>query len=208
MEGYEVREIESKLTYPFLLSIHYAKRIPSISYAYGLYNKGNLVGVITYGTPPSSTLRMGLAGKENIENVIELNRLCLLNNLKNEASYLVSKSLKMLPKGLYIISFADSSQNHIGIVYQACNFIYLGLSAKRTDWVVEGLEHLHGVTIADKFRGVPNRAQAIREEYGDKFKLVPRARKHRYLYITATKNKRRQMLKSVKYKIEEYPKGS
>lgn len=207
MSEYEVRQIDSKDTYEYLLNIHYAKRIPSISYAYGLFFCNELVGVVTYGTPPSATLRRGLAGEENISKVLELNRLCLKYNRKNEASMLVGKSLKLLPEGMYVISFADTSQKHLGIVYQACNFVYLGLSAKRTDWVIEGMEHLHGQTIADKYRGIENRAKAIRAEYGDKFKLVDRPRKHRYLYITGSKRHRKYMIQNVKYKIEEYPKN-
>jgi hypothetical protein len=207
MQGYEVKKIESKLTYPFLLDIHYAKRIPSISYAFGLFYEDELVGVCTFGTPSSSTLREGLAGKENKQNVLELNRLCLTNNLKNEASFLVAKSLKKLPYWKFVVSFADTSQKHLGIVYQACNFLYTGLSAKRTDWVIEGFEHLHGQTIGDKYRGVPNRSKVIKEIYGDKFKLVPRPRKHRYVYITGKGIKKREMTKNLKYKVIPYPKN-
>jgi hypothetical protein len=72
-------------------------------------------------------------------------------------------------------------------VYRASNFIYCGLSAKRTDWKVRGLEHLHGQTIADEFRGVPNRSTAMREKYGDDFYLEPRSRKHRYLYFIGSR---------------------
>lgn len=207
MLDYSVRKILNKEAYPFLLNIHYAKRIPSISYTFGLFYVDELVGVICYGTPPSSPLRAGIAGKENISKVLELNRLCLLNNLKNEASYLIGKSLKLLPHNMIIISFADSSQDHLGIVYQATNFLYVGLSAKRTDWQIEGLEHLHGQTIADKFRGIPNRAKAIREMYGDKFRLVDRPRKHRYIYITGSKTNKKKLKAQLKYKIEEYPKN-
>lgn len=206
-ENYEIREVSAKDTYPFLLNIHYAKRIPSISYAFGLFQAGELIGVITYGTPPSPPLKVGIAGKEFADKVLELNRLCLLHNRKNEASILISKSLKMLPRNKIIVSFADTSQKHTGIVYQATNFIYTGLSAKRTNWVVEGQEHLHGITIADKFRGEENRAEAIRKHYGDKFKLVPRPRKHRYIYITGDKAFRLDVLKALKYKVFKYPKG-
>lgn len=202
----EVREIASKDAYPFLLNIHYAKRIPSISFAYGLFDENELIGVVTYGTPPSSTLRRGIAGNDNINIILELNRLCLKYNRKNEASYLVGNSIKLLPKGRIIVSFADTSQNHLGIVYQACNFIYTGLSAKRSDYKISGLEHLHSQTILDQFRGVENRGKAIREFYGDRFYMVDRPRKHRYIYITGSKTTKKRLLKQLKYKIESYPK--
>lgn len=191
---------------PFVIGIHYAKRWPSISYAFGLIDDDKLVGVVTYGTPPSSTLRRGVAGDENSSRILELNRLCLLNNKKNESSFLISKSLKMLPKGMIVISFADTSQGHVGTVYQASNFTYHGLSAKRTDWAVKGRENLHGQTIADEFRGVKNRAQAMRDKYGDDFYLKPRPRKHRYIYITG-KKERKILYPQIKYKIEHYPKS-
>ena len=189
------------------MGIHYAKRWPSISYAYGLFEGENLVGCVTFGTPPSSTLRNGVAGKENAGHVLELNRLVLKNNNKNEASFLVANAIKQLPKKKKIIvSYTDSQQNHIGFVYQACNFLYCGLSAKRTDWKIKGKEHLHNTTVTDEFRGVKNRAQAMKNKYGDDFYLKPRPRKHRYVYICGPKLWKRGMKKQIKYKQENYPK--
>lgn len=202
----EVKPIPSKDAYPFLLEIHYAKRIPSISYAFGLFSGEELIGVVTYGTPPSPTLRAGLAGTENKDYVLELNRLCLKYNRKNEASFLVGRSLKMLPAPSIVISFADTSQGHLGVVYQACNFTYHGLSAKRTDWKIKGREHLHGQTIADEFRGVKNRAKAIREKYGDDFYLAPRPRKHRYIYVVGNKRDKKRLFKEIRYEQKPYPK--
>lgn len=191
---------------PFILGIHYAKRWPSISYAFGLFDGVELIGIVTYGTPPSSTLKKGVAGDEHKGDVIELNRLCLKYNRKNEASILVGRSLRILPKNKIIISFADTEQGHKGFVYQACNFTYHGLSAKRTDWKVKGKEHLHGQTIADEFRGSENRAQAMRDKYGDDFYLQPRPRKHRYIYIVGDRKFKKTALKNIRYKQECYPK--
>jgi hypothetical protein len=201
----EVREISRKECEPFIIGIHYAKRWPSISFAYGLYDKEELCGIVTYGTPPSSPLKKGIAGEKNKSDVLELNRLCLKYNKKNEASKLVSSSLRLLPKNKIIVSFADISQGHTGIVYQACNFSYHGLSAKRTDWKVKGKEHLHGQTIADEFRGVKNRAKAMRDKYGDDFYLEARPRKHRYIYIIGSKTYKKRIKKEIKYKQEVYP---
>src|SRR5699024_11264718 len=49
---------------PFILGIHYAKRWPSISYAFGLFDKSELVGVVTYGAPPSRHLQVGCRSEE------------------------------------------------------------------------------------------------------------------------------------------------
>lgn len=202
----EVKQITRADTEPFIIGIHYAHRWPSVSYAYGLFDGASLIGVVTYGTPSSAPLRRGICGGEHKNQVLELNRLCLLHNRKNEASYLVGNSLKLLPKPKIVVSFADISQGHTGYVYQACNFLYCGLSAKRTDWKVKGMEHLHGQTIADEFRGSTNRAQAMRDKYGDDFYLAPRPRKHRYIYFVGSKSFKRKAFSALKYKVEEYPK--
>ena len=205
---YSVSKVTRNDCREFIIDIHYAGRFPSVSWAFGLYENESLVGVVTYGTPSSGPLRIGIAGKERSHEVIELNRLCLLNNKKNEASYLVSKSLRMLPRQKIVVSYADTSQGHIGTVYQATNFFYCGLSAKRTDWKVKGKEHLHGQTIADEFRGEPNRSQLMRDKYGDKFYLKDRSRKHRYLFIVGSKKYKKQVMNDLNYTIEDYPKGN
>jgi hypothetical protein len=205
-----VRRIARQECEQYILTIHYAKRWPSISYAYGLFRDSELVGIVTYGTPPSAPLRAGLMGVELASYVLELNRLCLMDNRKNEASRLVGNSLKLLAKerNAAIVSFADTEQKHIGVVYQATNFIYCGLSAKRTDWKVRGKEHLHGQTIADEFRGVQNRAAAMREKYGDDFFLEPRPRKHRYVIFIGTKSFKNKARHGLRYSVLPYPKNA
>lgn len=201
-----VRRISYDQTKPLLLGVHYARRMPSITHAFGLFVDEQLEGVVTYGTPPSSSLRAGLCGPEYAASVLELNRLCLHNNVKGHASYLIARSLKELNADAVIVSFADAAQGHVGTVYQATNFLYCGLSAKRTDWKVKGREHLHGQTISDEFRGVKNRAQAMRDKYGDDFYLEPRSRKHRYVCFLGSKKFRRSALACLRYKQEPYPK--
>ena len=202
-ENYVVKQIEAKSIHWMLLNIHYAKRVPPISFCYGLFLNNQLVGCVCYGKPVSSTLRNHLAGLDEAPNVYELNRLVLINNLKNEASMLVARSLKLLPKNLFIVSFADKEQDHKGIVYQAANFKYFGLSAKRTDWALHSRPELHGQTISDMARGQKSRVNWLKDKFGDDFYLKPRSRKHRYVYVTG---KNKELYAKIKYSEEEYPK--
>ena len=191
---------------PLLLNRHYAKRTCPISYAFGAYSGSNLVGIVTYGTPASSPLRNGVCGPEWASIVLELNRLCCENS-KNIASAIVGRSLRLLPKPSVVVSFADTAQGHVGYVYQATNFIYTGLSAKRTDWKIKGREHLHGATVADESRGQKKRAEWMRKKYGDDFYLADRARKHRYIYFCGNKKQRKLLLGALRYPVGPYPKG-
>jgi len=203
--GYAVQPIPQKDTHYFLLNIHYAKRIPSISHSFGLFKNGELVGVITYGMPASSTVAKGLMGQRYADNVLELNRLCLLNNEKFEASRLVAGSLKQLPKPSAIISYADHAQNHEGIVYQATNFIYLGLTDAHKDWAVKGYENTHSRSFGHMFDG-ENILQQIKDHFQDDFYYVQRSRKHRYLMLVGSKTQKKEMLKDLRYEIQPYPK--
>lgn len=202
-----VRPVSRNECAPFILNIHYAKRWPSISYAFGLFRGDDLEGVVTFGCPSSAPLRRGVAGDEYANKLLELNRLCLRGNYRNDASFLVSRSIQMIPGDKIIISFADISQGHLGTVYQASNFSYHGLSAKRTDWKIKGMEHLHGQTVADEFRGRDNRSQLMREKYGDDFYLAARPRKHRYIFVKGSRGFRSKAAKAIKYPMQPYPKN-
>lgn len=184
----EVKKIEYKDTLDFILNIHYAKRVPSISYAYGLYEKDELIGIVTYGSPASPYLCRGICGEKYKSIVLELNRLCLKYNRKNEASFLVSKSLNMLPKPKIVVSYADTQQGHLGVVYQASNFIFTGTSKIRTD--IDAGEGKHS-----------------RHHLGDATKRKIRYPKHRYVYMVGNKYQKRELTEALKYPQQNYPKS-
>ncbi len=199
MNNYQVLPISYNETKPFILDIHYAKRMPSISYSFGLYLKNELVGVVTYGSPASSSLCRGIAGDDYKKIVLELNRLVLKNNVKNEASFLVSNSFKQLPKPSIIVSYADTSQNHTGYIYQATNFIYTGLSDKRTEWRMKNTNK-HSKTICEQY------TLEERKNNPDKFEVIDRPRKHRYIYFIGNKKDKKTLINKLKYPISKYPK--
>ena len=184
---YEIKKINHEDTKPFILNIHYAKRMPSISFAYGLFFKHELVGMVSYGSPASQSLCKGVAGISNKHLVIELNRLVLKYNKKNEASMLVGKSLNLLPRPKIIVSYADTQQGHKGYVYQASNFLFTGTTKARTD--IAGKDGKHS-----------------RHHLGDKTKRVYRSAKHRYVFIIGNKKDKKQLTKQLKYPLLEYPK--
>tara|TARA_B100000902_G_scaffold37552_1_gene44867 strand:+ start:54 stop:698 length:645 start_codon:yes stop_codon:yes gene_type:complete len=196
MDNYKVIPIKKSDTKSFILDIHYAKRLPMIQYPFGLYYKNELVGVVTYGLPPSPELCL-LAGEENKDKVIELNRLVLKNNKKNEASFLVGNSLKMLPKPKIVISYADIGQNHNGYIYQATNFKYSGLSQKNFDWLSK-TENKHSRNIK----------KINIQKNPENYEKVERSRKHRYILVVGNKREKKDIYNKIKYPLDlPYPKG-
>jgi plastocyanin len=204
MKNYSVQQIPSAETHDWLLRKHYARRIPSITWAFGLFDaRMTLQGVCTFGTPASSTLLKGVCGEQWSTNVCELNRLVINeSNVKNLASFFVSKSMALLPYPKIVVSYADTKLGHHGYVYQATNFIYTGLSTRFIDPVITGHEAKHHATMAHGM----SKAE-VDAKYGDKVQWVERSRKHRYIFLHGNKSQRRAMLADLRYKQNPYPKG-
>ena len=209
-DRYTIKRINYSDAMDLVVKNHYLHRRCPCSQAFGLFehsktntdlfNNERIVGVVIYGTPSSAPLRKGICGIEESFNVIELTRLWIEDETpKNTESFLIGNTLKLVNKEI-IVSYAEIQQGHLGIVYQATNWIYTGLSAKRTNWTIEGIDK-HCQTIADKYT-----SKELKEKYGDKFKIVPRPRKHRYVYFNCSKTRKRQLLNKLKYKVMPYPK--
>lgn len=163
-------------------------------YNFGLMYKDKVVGVCIYTGLPVPELATSMFGldRKNQEGLFELSRLCIHPDIqKNEVnitSWFVSRTIKLLKKTTEvraILSYADDDY-HKGIIYQACNFKYYGLTHPKKDFFIKQpdgnfIKHSRG-----KVKGLDG-------EWRD------RSRKHRYL-ITLDKKL------VVKWKEECYPK--
>ena len=187
---YSVKSIDSYLTYDWLINKHYAKRIPSISYAFGLFKNNLLNGVLTIGKPASPSLCNGVCGNEFSKYVYELNRLVVNDGLeKNTLSFFISQSLKKIKDDLILVSYADMAMNHNGYIYQSTNWIYTGLTKERTDIGFEDGSH--------------SRHYDKSLDYSLNRKI--RSSKHRYIYFLG--NQKKIFLNNLNYKVYSYPKG-
>ena len=200
LENYTIRPIDHATAQDVIVAKHYLHRRAPCSVAFGLFFVDELKGVICYGTPSSAPLRSGIAGPEHARNVVELTRLWVCDSVpKNGESFLIGRTIRKAGKEI-VVSFAEIDQGHLGIVYQATNWLYTGLSAKRTNWTIDGITK-HCQTIADRYT-----AQQIRAEFGDRFSLKDRPRKHRYIFINATGRRKNEILASLRYRPQPYPK--
>lgn len=109
-------------------------------------------------------------------------------NGNNYASVLVGRSLRMLPHGLFVVSYADTGWGHIGYVYQATNWLFTGTTKARTDMYSESGHSRHNC--------------------GDSGRRQFRSAKHRYVYLTGTNKQRKKMRQQLRYPVlPQYPKG-
>jgi hypothetical protein len=203
-DDYYIQQVDYQTAMQLVIERHYLHRKAPCSWAFGLFEAmtNNLVGVVIYGVPASSTLLKGICGPDEAQNVYELTRLWVDDAVpKNGESYLVGNTLGKVNREI-IVSYADTSQNHVGVIYQASNFLYTGLSAKFKDPKVLGLEGQHHATYAN---GLTN-AQ-VTEKFGDKVYWVERPRKHRYVFINAKGKRKKELLAKLRYKVLPYPKA-
>jgi len=140
-ERYYVEPIEEDVAEAMAVACHYAHREAPCSVAFGLFDSCDgprFVGVITYGVGPSSTLRTGICGEDEADNVMELTRLWTEDGTpRNVESFFVTQSLKLLKRNKVtadiVVSFADPAFGHVGYVYQGSNWLYTGLGAPFED---------------------------------------------------------------------------
>ena len=140
----------------FVEKWHYSHNINGLMsrYCFKLMNGKEMVGAMIYGG-----LGMANCWKKYVdrkEDIIELRRLCCIDDTpKNTESYFIGKTLKWLIANTGIkkvISYADNTYNHTGIIYQASNFTHLGKTPKGRVILYDG-KRFHDKAIRTKFKG-------------------------------------------------------
>lgn len=164
-----------------LIEKHYIGRIPSISHAFVAMDDIGLVGVVTFGVPPSRHLQKS-ACPANPDAVLELNRLWIDDRMPHgEASKLLSQVLRQLPAAI-VVSYADTAAGHHGGVYRAANFNYAGWTDMERK--------------TPRFDYVPTNGNHSRDAFRTgQFVRVRRKPKVRYWTITGNRREQRQLQK-------------
>lgn len=157
VKNYKVNLVERKEVRDFIETWHYSKNINGLkaSYCFGLYDDDELIGACIYGGPAMNN-QASKYNKENPELVLELRRLCCIDDTpKNTESFFIGKTLKWLKKNTNIetiISYADLTFGHEGIIYKASNFKLIGQSPKGKI-IMWGDKRYHDKTIRTKYKG-------------------------------------------------------
>ena len=164
-----IREIDRKLARDMIVKNHYSQKWTKCSVALGLYYSDGtqhkffdmedekLIGVICYGDPIGRHSGASISTEIPRENVYELVRLFIHDGYgSNIESYLIGQGFKWLkenqPHIKALISYADPQAGHVGTIYQATNWIYVGQSdSTGNEYFYKG-RWTHSKTIGDKHR--------------------------------------------------------
>lgn len=188
-----VERIEKATAQEMVVAHHYMHRRAPISFAIGLFDKGSIAGVATFGTPASRHMQKG-ACPTDPSLAIELNRLWVHDHMpRNTESWFLSRAMRFLPPRI-ILSYADTAAGHLGYVYRAANWFYAGWTdmerkTARFDYIAPG-KHSR-----DAFRG----------GYTEKVRRKPKVK---YWTVSGDRGERRKLMKICEWPRldwQEYP---
>lgn len=178
--GLRVEPVDKRLAKEVIVREHYLHRNPPCSFAYGLFEEDELVGVVIFGTPPSRHLQQS-ACHSNPALVVELNRLWVHDRMeRNTETWFISRALRLMPPRI-VVSYADTKYGHYGYVYRAANFLYAGYTdmerkTPRYDYIPWSGGHTR---------------DAFRNGYSKRVRRLPKAR---YWTVTGDRRQRRDLL--------------
>ena len=162
---------------------HYLHSLPGgTSLAFGVFDAGRLVGVLTLGVGPTMAHR--LVTGATTRDCLTLTRLWLSDELpKNSESHVLSVVLRALRRHTslkFVLSYADPAHGHIGTIYQAAGWLYTGLSQGSSMCDLGDGRLRHTKTVGYLFGTYSSKHFEIA---GAQLKLVPQPGKHRYLFF-------------------------
>lgn len=144
---YQIEKISKKDASTLVLTYHYLKDISKgfkSGVNYGLFYHDVLIGCCVFTGFPVPEVAVGCFGldRSEQEGLYELSRFVIHPDIQkhehNISSWFLSRCLKLIRKEhkvRAILSYADDGF-HDGIIYQATNFKYYGLTNEKKDfWI-------------------------------------------------------------------------
>lgn len=207
MNGLHIEIIEKKIARELIVSNHYSHKWSSCRYAIGLIRDEQVVGVAVYGFPVGRQTVKSISPILVNDEVLELTRLWVRDEEgKNTESWFLGRTFSWLRRNTGIkvlVSYSDPAHGHLGVIYQATNWLYQGnqtMLVKGYVHVVNG-ERLHPRSCVAKYGTIK---ESVLRGIDSNYHRIEMPHKHRYIYII-DKRSRRRILDSLKHPIREYP---
>ena len=221
-----IREVPKKIGKDIIVKHHYSHKWTMCRYALGIFyetenqhsffdeKEEKLAGVAIYGYPVGRLATTSISDELKSKEVLELTRLFIFDEYgKNMESISLSKTFKWLKQNTDIkalISYSDPEQRHLGIIYQATNWIYQGNSIRHMGNYGIALEEdgkfMHSRTVSATYGS--HNVEHLKKKIGHTFWRKEEPEKHRYVYFLCGKKDKKKMMKSLKHPSLPYPKNA
>lgn len=156
LHSYRVYPADRADVRKFIEENHYSHSINGVksSFCFAMFRGEELVGAAIFGAPATKGVSESYATSP--ENVMELRRLCLVDDTpKNAESFFIAKMVKWLQKNTpitTIISYADPAYGHVGTIYKASNFTCVGATIPVKTLLWNGKKY-HDRALRVKYKG-------------------------------------------------------
>ena len=166
-----------------LVPNHYSHSLPGgTKLSFGVMLNSRLLGALTFGVGPY--LGYKLVNGAVPDDTVTLTRLWLSDQLpRNSESKVLGIALRSLKKNTrlkFVLAYSDPAAGHLGIIYQATNWHYTGLSSATPLYDIgDGIPH-HSRSLAHRLG-----SHSIRylTSQGINANTIPQTAKHRYIYF-------------------------
>ena len=215
-EVYQISDLKTKIVdndfaTRFVSKYHYTKTCSNIVVAIGQWLDLDLKSVVVFNYCSGREMANQVIDGGSNDNTLELSRLVSFEpKPKNLESYAISQALKWLKENMpnikVVISYADNSVGHHGYIYQASNFIYYGQSRQTIEWYLDG-ERIHERVLNSRYG--TSSLNELKKVLGDKISYIKNdlTKSRYYILLSQNKKERKELMKKIKVKPLEYPKG-
>ncbi len=207
-DDWKIHQLAYKDAKDFVLEYEWLGNMGTSKLCFGLTFGEHLGAVACYGPPVAPTRYQSILGGQMSSKILQLCRGATSYWAPRWApSKLICQSLRSLHSEYgtrAVLAYADEVAGEIGVVYQACNAVYLGKTSpgggKR--YVING-HNYDPRKVVSKFG---SRARAHLLKIDPHFQTIPINPKHRYMFVLGNSRERREVLESIRPFIQPYPK--
>ena len=184
MSDFRIKVIPAKVAREVVVKYHYSKAWPTGNFvSFGAFIFEKFCGVVTFGHPANMNGWKNLPGCESPRDLAELTRLWVADWAPPFVeSRTIGAALRILRRDRICrvaVSYADPAQQHLGIVYQATNWIYVGQMDPSSQLKFSDGTMMHKRAAFDRFgTDNPQRLRSV-DPYVQSVKVPG---KHKYLY--------------------------
>ena len=199
----QVRPIPCIVAKAILEREHYLHRLAGgTKLAFGAFVGDRLLGAMTLGVGPFNAPSL-VAGATS-DDCLTLTRLWLSDDLppnsESRCIGIVLRSLRRHTSVGFVLSYADPSEGHLGVIYQATNWLNIGLSQPMPLYDLgdgrrrhsRSVSHVYGTHSLTHLRG-----------HGIPVKLICQEPKLRYLYFLRPSWRERLLVPVLSYPKKE-----
>lgn len=204
-EKFSVRDMPHDEANAIIIANHYSGRVYSLSkHHHGVYIGGVLAGCLQWGPGMNPASGGSVVKGTKPGEWLELNRMWLSDSApRNSESRAVAYSVKLLrkqrPEVKWLQSFADERCGCLGVVYQACSFLYIGEHTS-IFWELDG-EWYHNIAATVRGDELHKRKGAAHLQAN-----IDRATKHEYRQFRYWRGLTKAARRNLLHEPCEYPK--